>query len=122
MSDPLQSLRSYRAPLWARALGWWRARQARTAADKQWRLVAVVRQWTWWTDYERWDHQAYFCYQRGGQRKYEHRATSILLERKELSSKVYLYAVKVWVDGGLSEARLCEWANQNHNQPTKIPS
>lgn len=121
MSDPLQSLRTFRAPLWVRALGWWRARQARRAADKQWRLVGVVRQWTYWTDSEKWDHQAYFCYQRRDQRKYEHRATSVLLERKERSSKAYLYAVKIWVDGGLSDARLREWSNQTYNQPTKIP-
>jgi hypothetical protein len=121
--DPLNSLRKYRPPLWARIIGWARARCRMQAERSRWRLIASVNHWTWWTDTLHWDHNTYVCFQRGdGRRKYEHLTTSGLLECREKRNDTYIQIVVPWLHGNYSNEQLVRVGQATSRKPEKIPS
>lgn len=123
MSDPLQSLRNLKTPLWSRLLGYYRARQALKAALKREHLVAYVTHWSYFNDAKRWTFQIYYCFKRGdGRKRYEYVALDSFMAYQEKRNAMYTHGIKLWLEGVLSDATLKDWQQQTRRCPEKTPS
>jgi hypothetical protein len=117
----IDELKKVKIPVWARWLGWYRARQRRKQARKEIYYVATVYCWTWWTDCKYYSSCYYICKEDGvGRRFYEYQPGSPLLKDREKSTNVYACIIVPWLLGSYSNQVIIDYAKASREQPVLL--
>lgn len=117
MTD-IESLKKVKVPIWAKFIGYYRARQRRKAASKEIHYIATVYAWTHWTDSNNYETSWFICKQTGaGKRFYEHGSGSALLRNREKHNTVYAHIIVPWLHGAWSNQQLIDYARKSAAHP-----
>ena len=120
-NEQVNLLKIVKIPIWARWLGWYRARQRRKNAHKEIHFIGTVYAWTYWSDLKTYAYQWYICRENGvGQRSYEYGTHCSWLKNNEKNNSVYASVIAPWMLGGRSNQSLQSYAAQSHKQPNRV--
>jgi hypothetical protein len=115
----IDDLKNVKVPLWAKCLGWYRARQRRKAARKEVRYIATVFVWQRWTDKDYCSKVWYICKEKAGVRYYEYGSDSYLLDNREKRYTMYASVIEPWILNRFTNQQIIDFAKTTVKEPTR---